>query len=217
MTENKYCTLLQQAYKKLKSSVFFDKTQLILRDKIVEYEVSSEFDPQFEKLSKRIESEDLGDIIDSIGFISCPKSINIQSKKGFISNWNNDISEVNKLQYFLDMNVEGYILGIVWLLVVGHKIDDKIYEHSYGNRMRKKLLDDKGKSTYSPYLFEPYFKQYESWRDTALDYAQKSLSKNQDVVILMLDFQRFYYQVDISQEELTKFVDAIIDDEGLST
>ena len=75
MTEIKYCSLLQQAYKKLKSSVFFDKTQLILRDKIVEYEVSSEFDSQFEKLSKRMESEDWEDIINSIGFISYPKSI----------------------------------------------------------------------------------------------------------------------------------------------
>lgn len=217
MTEIDYYSLLQQAYKKLKSSVFFDKTQLILRDKIVEYEVSSEFDSQFEKLLKRIKSEDWEDIINSIGFISYPKSIRNQSKKGFISNWNNNIPEVNKLQYFLDMDVEGYILGIVWLLVVGNKIDKKIYEHSYGNRMCKKLLDDKGRSTYSPYLFEPYFKQYESWRDTALDYAQKSLSKNQDVVILMLDFQRFFYQVDISQEELIKSVDAVLTDEDSQT
>ena len=213
MTEIKYCSLLQQAYKKLKSSVFFDKTQLILRDKIVEYEVSSEFDSQFEKLSKRMESEDWEDIINSIGFISYPKSIKNQSKKGFISNWNNNITEVDKLQYFLDMNVEGYILGIVWLLVVGNKIDDKIYEHSYGNRIRKNLLDDKGQSTYSPYLFEPYFQQYENWRDTALNYAQKSLNKNQDVVILMLDFQRFFYQVDISQKELISFVNTITNDE----
>ena len=51
MTESKYCSLLQKAYKKLKSSVFFDKTQLILRDKIMKYEVSSELDSQFEKLS----------------------------------------------------------------------------------------------------------------------------------------------------------------------
>lgn len=50
MTESKYSSLLQQAYKKLKSSIFFDKTQLILRDKIVEYEVSPKFDSQFEKL-----------------------------------------------------------------------------------------------------------------------------------------------------------------------
>ena len=111
------------------------------------------------------------------------------------------------------MNVEGYILGIVWLLVVGNKIDDKIYEHSYGNRIRKNLLDDKGQSTYSPYLFEPYFQQYENWRDTALNYAQKSLNKNQDVVILMLDFQRFFYQVDISQKELISFVNTITNDE----
>lgn len=192
MTEFKYSSLLQQAYKKLKSSVFFDKTQLILRDKIVEYEVSPEFDSQFEKLSQKIESEEWEDIINSMDFISYPKATKTASEKGFISNWNNSTTEVDKLQYFLDMNVEGYILGVVWLLVIGNKIDKEIYEHSYGNRMRKNLLDNHGHSTYSPYLFEPYFQQYESWRDTALNYAQKSLNKNQDVVILMLDFQRFF-------------------------
>ena len=213
MTESKYSSLLQQAYKKLKSSVFFDKTQLILRDKIVEYEVSPEFDSQFKKLSQRIETEEWEDIINSIDFISYPKATKTVSEKGFISNWNNSTTEVDKLQYFLDMNVEGYILGVVWLLVIGNKIDNEIYEHSYGNRMRKNLLDNNGHPTYSPYLFEPYFQQYESWRDTALNYAQKSLNKNQDVVILMLDFQRFFYQVDISQKELTRFVDIIIKDE----
>lgn len=205
-----YCTLLQQAYKKLKSSVFFDKTQLILRDKIVEYEVSPKFDSNFEKLAKCIESEKWDDIIDSIDFISYPKSVYAPSEKGIISNWKNDITEVNKLQYFLDMKVEGYILGVVWLLVIGAKIDGEVYEHSYGNRMRKNLLDSDGHPTYSPYLFEPYFQQYESWRDTALSYAQKSLHKNQDVVILMLDFQRFFYQVDIRQKELTDFVDSVL-------
>ena len=33
-----YIDLLRQSYKKLKSSIYFDKTQLILRDKIVRWE-----------------------------------------------------------------------------------------------------------------------------------------------------------------------------------
>ena len=33
------------------------------------------------------------------------------------------------------------------------------YEHSYGNRLRKNLLDKDDKTpSYSPYLFEPYFR-----------------------------------------------------------
>ena len=69
------------------------------------------------------------------------------------------------------------------------------------------LTNEFGEPTYSPYLFEPYFQQYESWRDTAINYAQKSLNKNQDVVVLMLDFKRFFYQVNISEDELLDYIE----------
>jgi len=43
---------IKQSYKKLKSSVYFDKTQAILRNRIVAYECSGRFD----KFSDRIVS-----------------------------------------------------------------------------------------------------------------------------------------------------------------
>ena len=72
------------------------------------------------------------------------------------------------------MCVEGHILGVVWLMNIGSKLDKLVYEKSYGNRIRKKLINElSDEPTFSPYLFEPYFMQYESWRDTALDEAKK--------------------------------------------
>ena len=69
-----------------------------------------------------------------------------------------------------------------------------MYEHSYGNRLRKNLYHpDSGKVTYSPYLFEPYFSQYESWRDTALAHAKERLGSNQDALhISEEDFSEIY-------------------------
>ena len=107
------------AYKKLKSSVYYDKTQLILRDKIVSFENKCEdVDKYLDELTKK----------------------------------------------FLDQNTR-----------------DKIFEEILSS---------------SPYLFKPYFQQYESWRDTAMNYLQM----DQDVVILTIDFKRFYYSVDISKK-----------------
>lgn len=210
--------LFQQAYKKLKSAVFFDKTQLILRDKIVEYESSDGFDENFGELIKIMLSGNWDEILKTINYSVFPKKlVNPDDKKDdiIITNWDKRPIKIKDPQYFIDMSVEGHILGVVWLLIVGCQMDSEIYEHSYGNRMRKRLLNEAGRPTFSPYLFEPYFQQYESWRDTALDYAQKSMNKNQGVVVLTLDFKGFFYHVDISREELFDFVkDTMSSDEN---
>ncbi|MDO4270337.1 MAG: hypothetical protein Q4C72_05335 [Eubacteriales bacterium] len=204
--------LLEISYKKLKSSVFFDKTQLVLRDKIVQEE--DRIEAVIDRLTKQLINGDLSDITPSIlktiSILTFPKKMaDEESEKPdqLISNLNVQKPRVKDLQYFCDMSVEGYILGVAWLLVVGHRLDAAIYEHSYGNRLRKNLLDEEtGRPTYSPYLFEPYFQQYEGWRDRALSFAQKSLAQGQDVVLLTLDFKRFYYQVDLTQQHLRKIV-----------
>ena len=206
---NECLKLIKQSFKKLKSSVFFDKTQLVLRDKLVAYETSPDFENKLSELATKILSLDLDwdEIINSINVLTFPKKINrgdndTKNEPKFITNIINKSTEIDDIQCFLDMDVEGYILGVAWLLTVGYKFDNELYEHSYGNRMRKNVINEFGKATYSPYLFEPYFQQYESWRDTAINFTQKSLNKNQDVVVLMLDFKRFFYQVDITEHDL---------------
>lgn len=201
---------VQKAYKKLKSSVYFDKTQLILRDKIVRFE---EYDilesgetvddrlkriyeqlidaERFQKLSKRI--------CDSVSVLSYPKKI-VKDESNVIMNSVPRTTKVKELQSFINMKVEGHILGVLWVMLVGYKIDQKIYEHSYGNRIRKNLINELSDNpTYSPYLFEPYFEQYESWRDKALTIASKHMDMKQDVTIITMDFRRYYYSVDMDR------------------
>lgn len=93
------------------------------------------------------------------------------------------------------MDVEGHILGVLWLLTIGWKLDRSLYDKSYGNRLRKLViqeLEEENNISYSPYLFEPYFQQYESWRDAALEFAQNSINKDQDVVVFTMDFESFF-------------------------
>ena len=200
--------LFRKSYKKLKAGVFFDKTQLKLRDKIVEYS----FDDSFENLVDILKSEDWHKICSNIDYLSFPKKIEKRESEGLISNLNPDNTQIKELQYFLDMSVEGHILGVAWTLLVGSLVDGQIYEHSYGNRLKKKLLNEDGNPTYSPYLFEPYFQQYENWRDKALNYAQKSLNKKQDVIVLMLDFTRYFYNVNINKDQLIAIVNELLED-----
>ena len=56
--------LVKIAYKKLKSSVYFDKTQLILRNALVEYEtpeIDSKLDDLYEKLINKEDREKFAD------------------------------------------------------------------------------------------------------------------------------------------------------------
>ena len=211
--------LIEKAYKKLKSSVYFDKTQLKLRDDIVNFESDNDLSIEFSVMWDTINSDKkfdsfCEDIIKSISFLSYPKSVNYDKiddnlkYNKVISNLPNNDVYIDNPQYFIDMNVRGHILGVLWIMLVGYRIDKQVYMNSYGNRIRKQLYNElSNQPTYSPYLFEPYFMQYESWRDKALDNAKKVLNNGQDVVVLTMDFKRFYYSVDMDKEAFLLLID----------
>ena len=212
--------LLKISYKKLKSYIYYDKTQLLMRDKIVYWESHNNVDQVLASLANAIcegKYKDVFDrIISSITYAAFPKKLLVSAENNddtatFVTNLNKEPVKIDELQYFINMDVEGFILGVAWILKVGYLLDERIYEHSYGNRLRKKLIsEDDGEPTYSPYLFEPYFQQYETWRDKALNVAKESLRKKQDVVILTLDFKRFFYQVDVKPNNLMKTIRSVL-------
>lgn len=214
-----YEDILDKAYKKLKSSVYYDKTNLILRDEIVDFECSHRLDLR-EYLHDLWESFASGKsdweaekekILGQIGVNLLPKKVKKQTSTkdtskvitNFVASRKIDVEEI---QYFIDMPIEGHILGVLWVFLVGYKLDQEL-EKCYGNRIRKKLYKNSSLiPTYSPYLFEPYFQNYESWRDTALGKAQEYLEQGDDVLIMSLDFKRFFYSVDMT----TEFMDSIL-------
>ena len=195
-------TIVEKAYKKLKSSVYFDKTQLILRNAIVEFEKThSDIDEYLYSLFVILNDSEKflklqNDILNSIS-VSCFPKVLHKEDRSVISNLSPKKITIDKLQYFIDMKVEGHILGVLWIMLIGYQMDKEVYEHSYGNRIRKNLINEFSEApTYSPYLFEPYFIQYESWRDKALSEAQDHMKLDQDVVIITMDFERYYYSID---------------------
>lgn len=135
---------LEKAYKKLKSSVYFDKTQLVLRNAIVEFEYNhSKIDNYLKELFEQLKSKEKFEklskkILDSISVLSFPKKMD-DNNCDIIMNSAPKNNTVKELQNFIDMKVEGHILGVLWIMLIGYKIDKNIYEHSYGNRIRKTL------------------------------------------------------------------------------
>lgn len=211
--------LFKIAYKKLKSSLYYDKTQTILRDKLVAFETSHEdIDGYLEEMAESFLNEDkrmcfLDKILDSISYYAFPKKL-VQEKTTLIKNYSPKKIEIIDNQYFINMDISGHILGVVWLLLIGYRVDKNMYVHSYGNRIRKNMYNEFSESpTFSPYLFEPYFQQYEGWRDTAMDAAMQHLHSGQDVAILTLDFKRFYYSVDLTKNLFDVLYSEVIEKE----
>ena len=155
------------AYKKLKSDLYFDKTQLPLRDEITFFEDNSLEDKINEICSALFLGEHWVDfenkILESVGTFVYPKKLNRFDSKTAIFNSDCTLIELREPQYFIDMSVQGHILSVLWVLSVGYAMDKNcdennpngMYEHSYGNRLRKTLFSPETQNfTYSPSLFE---------------------------------------------------------------
>ena len=179
--------MICKAYKKLKSSVYYDKTQLVLRNELVRFEMNrspKQLECVFDEMRTSMSSDGdfekyVANILDKIGVSSYPKKLS-EKESSIIINSVADKLTVSELQHYINMPVEGHVLGVLWIMLMGYKLDQLVYEHSYGNRIRKNLCSELTEEpTYSPYLFEPYFEQYESWRDTAMSEAEKHMSQKQ--------------------------------------
>ena len=208
---------IKKAYRKLKSSVYFDKTQMPLRDQIVSYEClidgrQGEIDNKLEVLFEALNDSSEWNVVqsrilNSINVLIFPKVMSAgKNKQKIVSNASIQ-PRVQNVQKFIEMDVEGHILGVLWIMLVGYILDSGFYLHSYGNRVRPTL---KCKATdsvsSSPYLFEPYFYQYEGWRDGGLKIAQRLMAKDSDVALICLDIKDFYGSVDIPEDEFNSIL-----------
>lgn len=208
------------AYKKLKNSIFFDKSNVITRNDLVEFEYGDQWENKLKDLaasltdSAKWESK-VKEILEAINIFTLPKTINNitdkeKSKVIFNKNHNEKIN-IKDFQYMIDMPIEGHILGVLWILLIGRYLDedDKMYKHSYGNRLRRSMFKKGKKPTYYPGMFEPYFSQYTAWRDNGIDIAREHLDKGDDIIILTMDLQRYYYSVNYQQDEFDNMLQVL--------
>lgn len=204
---------IKRAYKKLKANVYYDKTQAVLRNDIVIYEAEGieKIESKFRELSEMLNSnsERWNDyeqkLLSSIKVLTLPKKLKENCDSIIINDSNTDI-KIEENQYFIQMKIEAHLLGVLWIMYIGKYIDAEIYECSYGNRLNEKLISEEtGMAKFTNSLFKPYFTQYESWRDYGLEKAQEHLKNSKDVVILTLDFKRFFYSVHFEEEMFEEY------------
>jgi len=206
---------LQKCYKKLKSSAYFDKSSSILKKQIAEFELA-DFEGKLDEIENILISEDeaWNDYVEKklrevIAYLY-PKEIDKEedkSKNKIIFNTNNNDEDINikvneNIQFKIGLPIELHILGVLWIIKIGYKLDENFIECSYGNRLLENNTEKR-----SPYLFKPYFNEYESWRDRGIEVAEKYYKLKENSIILMLDIRRFFYSVNFTKEIFESFLE----------
>ena len=213
--------LIENAYRKLKGSVYWDKTLPFVRTRIARFERENKLSSRFQNIVKAFDDDVLwkqlqGQILDSIEVLTFPKSISSRNEDDLeesivISNIACKSAVIEKYNNFLDLCIEGQIIGSLWVLMVGRDMDSKLIDECYGNRLNERLMINEDNVTASPNLFKPYFEQYESWRDCGLRKVEECINeKEESVIITMLDLNRYYYSIDLSKGKYFKLTNIFV-------
>ena len=124
-------SMLQGAYKKLKSYYFYDKTLLFIKKKIAEFESDDGcFQQTFDVLAKALISENSAyfeELINQLDYRVFPKRLVAASAPtstivGTIDHHKN----IAKVNFFIDVPIELLILDCLWTLCIA-KISNKKY------------------------------------------------------------------------------------------
>ena len=159
---------LKSAYRKYKTHIYYDSYSAIQRLKLADFEMKNfgkeidlnneesfsnfsnqefykNFNNTFFEIAKQVLNnfdEYIEGIINEINVISIPKIKQNQKDKDIITNFKRPETNVSKIHYFIDLPIEGHILGILWIFHCGYVLDDKLYSTCYGNRLNKTLLNN---------------------------------------------------------------------------
>lgn len=202
------------AYKKAKYEAFYENSHYNALQ-FVEYEKN--IDINLELLYQELTKLD-GNWFENIDFIGThsylPKSYDescwLSAEDGHFSlldptkEWARKFDITNKkidLDYRLIIKptVDYHVVSALWIMKAGY-IYDKVLDRSvcYANQVRT-IKDIKNSTvkfnTDALGLFSPYFSQYRAWRENGLRSIEKELGKNENIIALTMDIEKFFHRV----------------------
>lgn len=210
------------AYRKLKSLVYYDKTDLRLRARLAAFECAKDFDSKLAAVHDVVNSASPATDrrfrrwVKSVGFRLVPKKLKAgpqeisadQPKHGrYITNVTTAPSiEVEKVNYFFDGPIELHLIAVLWIMLEGRHLDALLGAECCGSRLATNLHDDDDESIA---LFAKYHEQYARWRDTGIRRAKQLLVEDQrNVAILGLDVKEYFYRINIDFDEVRQTLKA---------
>lgn len=215
-------TEIETAYRKLKSYVYYDKTDLRLRERLAKFECSDEFEANLQAVQQVADAarpaadRRFKQWLRQIGCRVVPKKLGParsaalaadESAGKFITNVTSAPSvDVETVNYFFDGPVELHLIAVLWLMREGRHLDAKFLPECCGSRLSPKLHEENDDSLQ---LFTKYHEQYSRWRDTGIRKAKQLLvEERRSVAILGLDLREYFYRVDLDFGEVREAIQA---------
>ena len=153
------------AYRKLKSLVYYDKTDLRLRARLAAFECDEEFDAKLSAVHTVVNAERpttqrrFRGWLKGIRFRLVPKKLKPgpqdrsedQPQHGrFITNVTTAPAiEVERVNYFFDGPIELHLIAVLWIMLEGRFLDGALGEECCGSRLSSNLQDEDDESTSS--------------------------------------------------------------------
>lgn len=189
-------TILKMAYKKLKSDTYYDSSSLFLRRDIVENErnIDNIIDELCDFIIDNKEYEDI-----EVDFYCLPKKLspNHTINDNIVCNdLNTSEYTIDKLTYFIKLDLKYHILGTLWVLLSGEVLLKENYKYIYGRKLAENFTHNDTR------LFKPYHTEYSNWRDKAIKHSEHLLNNNVRCLMVSLDIKDYYYSVDIDFKKL---------------
>jgi len=181
---------------------------LHVRLKLARYESNKKFKSNLNKLKKAINKSTIDDLspiqkyIDEIKYILAPKKItskkempaNVYINQKVLSQYN-----VEEFNIFIDCPIEIHLISILWILEVGHLLDNELKSNVHGYRLVRNADGNIEDNSYK--LFEKYHEKYMNFRDGALQKAIRLHEEDLDTTIINLDIKAFFYNINFNFEK----------------
>lgn len=205
---------IKDAYEKLLSSVYYDNTNLILRNQLTKYAIrlKNEGDNVFNDVLAVVngaETTELERWKEEITLDYYPKKISKSPSNGksecanFISNMNYEKElKIDRLSIFAKFRIEIHIISVLWLMKFGPKIEKSLSGCCYANRLSLSG-DENEKVTDGKWLYKKYIYQYQRWWGDGIDIANRTLKEDkEDVAIINMDLRDYYHTIRFNFQKL---------------
>lgn len=209
--------ILRDAFRKLLSYTYFDKSDLKLRRNIAEFAKSLNDSNNEERIFNELlevangKREDLlQKWLSNAELNFYPKKIKssvVQQDSHFVTNIPEGHSVTERILIRSYFPVEIMILDTTWTLEYGPIIDGSLKHNTYGNRLDLTLLGNKVRFGNS--IFKKYINQYQSWWKNGLKTANKLLKEGINVSIINFDITDCYHSIDFNFEILFRDINLI--------